>query len=143
MTFASHSVHKFVILRAIFFAASLSHESALIGRPLTRETFFGRVVPRKYKGNMNGQRYLANTSPYKREVHDLDNENRNCMVDEIIRATQDKPFGSLHEARRDEFAECPFCCSLVDNSASADDAGSNALEGITSRRVTKSLSRER
>jgi hypothetical protein len=100
-------------------------------------------VPRKYKGNMNGQRYVANTSPYRREVHDLDNENRNCMVDEIIRAAQDKPFGSIREARLEEFTACPFCCSLVDNSATADDAGTNALAGITSRRVKTSLSRER
>lgn len=42
-------------------------------------------MPRKYKGNMNGQQYVAHVNPYKREVHDLDNETRNCLVDEIIR----------------------------------------------------------
>jgi hypothetical protein len=66
-------------------------------------------VARKYKGNMNGQKYIANTSPYRREVHDLDNENRNCQVDEIIRTGQDKPYSSLSEARQDDFNQCAFC----------------------------------
>jgi len=35
---------------------------------------------RRYTGNMNGERYLANTSPSKLEVHDLDNENANCQM---------------------------------------------------------------
>ena len=90
-------------------------------------------MSRKYKGNLNGERYVANTSPYKREVHDLDNENRNCMVDEIIRARQDKPFGTLEDARREEFSQCPFCCSLVDNSTAQADSPSNPLFGIKSR----------
>jgi hypothetical protein len=90
-------------------------------------------VSRKYKGNLNGQRYVANTSPYKREVHDLDNENRHCMIDEIIRARQDQPYSSLDEARRGEFNQCPFCCSLVDNSAAVAEPTDNALAGITSR----------
>ena len=89
-------------------------------------------MARKYKGNLNGERYVANTSPYKREVHDLDNENRNCMVDEIIRARQDKPYHSLEDARREEFRECPFCHSLVDNSA-ATGSPTHALSGIKSR----------
>ncbi|MGH7602899.1 MAG: hypothetical protein ACRENK_02755 [Gemmatimonadaceae bacterium] len=66
-------------------------------------------VARKYKGNMNGQKYVANTSPYRREVHDLDNENRNCQVDEIIRSGQDMPYTSLDAARRDDFGQCAFC----------------------------------
>ena len=67
------------------------------------------TLARKYKGNMNGQRYLANTSPYPREVHDLDNENRHCLVDEIIRVAQDRPYTSLEEARRDDFNQCTLC----------------------------------
>jgi hypothetical protein len=31
-------------------------------------------MARRYNGHMNGERYLANTSWSKREVHDLDNE---------------------------------------------------------------------
>jgi hypothetical protein len=64
---------------------------------------------RKYKGNMNGERYVANTSPYKREVHDLDRESRHCLIDEIIRARQDMPYGSLDDARRDDFNQCALC----------------------------------
>lgn len=66
-------------------------------------------MARKYKGSMNGQRYLANTSPYTREVHDLDNESRHCLIDEIIRTSQDKPYALLEEARRDDFRECALC----------------------------------
>jgi hypothetical protein len=90
-------------------------------------------VSRKYKGNLNGERYVANMSPYKREVHDLDNENRSCLVDEIVRARQDKPFGSLEDARREEFSQCPFCCQLIDNSAAEAGSVTNALAGIKSR----------
>ena len=71
-------------------------------------------MARKYKGNMNGQKYIANMSPYRHEVHDLDNENRNCLVDEIIRSGQDKPYSSLLEARHDEFNQCAFCSPNAD-----------------------------
>jgi hypothetical protein len=90
-------------------------------------------MSRKYKGNLNGERYVANTSPYKREVHDLDNENRNCMVDEIIRARQDKPLSSLEDARREEFGRCPFRCPVIDNRTAGADSPNNALAGIKSR----------
>jgi hypothetical protein len=74
------------------------------------ETFFsGDTMPRKYKGNMNGQRYVARMNPYQRDVHDLDNENRNCLIDEIIRAGQDRPYNSLVEARRDDYNPCAYC----------------------------------
>jgi hypothetical protein len=92
-------------------------------------------VARKYKGNLNGERYVANTSPYKREVHDLDNENLNCMVDHIIRSHEEKPFESMEDARREEFVECAFCCSVIDNSMADADSQTNALAGIKSRRV--------
>jgi cell division protein FtsB len=35
---------------------------------------------------MNGEQYLANTSPSKKEVHDLDNEKTGCQIDDIIKA---------------------------------------------------------
>ena len=66
-------------------------------------------MPRKYKGNMNGQQYVAQMSPYMRHVHDLDNENRNCLIDQIIRTGQDRPYNSLLEARRDDYNPCAFC----------------------------------
>ena len=69
----------------------------------------GDAMPRKYKGNMNGQRYIAHLSPYKREIHDLDNESRNCLIDEIIRAGKDRPYDSLLEARREDYNPCAYC----------------------------------
>ncbi|MGZ3374208.1 MAG: hypothetical protein ACXU9Z_13035 [Gemmatimonadaceae bacterium] len=92
-------------------------------------------MSRKYKGNLNGERYVANTSPYKREVHDLDNENLNCMVDHIIHSKQEKPFESLEDARREEFVECPFCCAVIDTPMADVDSHTNALSGIKPRRV--------
>ena len=41
-------------------------------------------MTRRYKGNMNGERFLGNTN--KKEVHDLDNEDKaanGCQIDEI------------------------------------------------------------
>lgn len=58
---------------------------------------------------MSGERYLANTSPSKREVHDLDAETTQCQIDEIIRAGHDKPYHSLEAARRDGYDDCAYC----------------------------------
>ena len=66
-------------------------------------------MTKRYIGNMNGERYLANTSPSKREVHDLDNEKPNCQIDEIIRAGNNKPYTSLAVAHRDGYDNCAYC----------------------------------
>ncbi len=58
---------------------------------------------------MNGERYLANTSPSKREVHDLDAEKAQCHIDEIIKAGHDKPYNSLEAAHRDGYDDCAHC----------------------------------
>jgi hypothetical protein len=47
---------------------------------------------------MNGEQYLANTSPSKKEVHDLDNEKTACQIDDIIQAKHDKPYTSQSAA---------------------------------------------
>lgn len=66
-------------------------------------------MARRNRGHMNGQRYLANASPSKREVHDLDNENTNCQIDEIIRAGNDRPYDSREAANRDGYDNCAYC----------------------------------
>jgi hypothetical protein len=66
-------------------------------------------MARRYTGNMNGEQYLANTSPSKREVHDLDQERSQCQIDEIIRAGNDRPYTSLAAARRDGYDNCAWC----------------------------------
>ena len=66
-------------------------------------------MARRHGGNMNGERYLANTSPSKLEVHDLDNEKTNCQIDEIIRAGHDKPYTSLASAHADGYDNCAYC----------------------------------
>lgn len=64
---------------------------------------------RRYTGNMNGERYLANTSPSKKEVHDLDNEKTNCQIDEIIDAGHDKPYTLLSTAQAAGYDNCAHC----------------------------------
>lgn len=66
-------------------------------------------MARRYGGNMNGERFLANTSPSKKEVHDLDNEKSQCQIDEIIRAGHDRPYSSLASAHAAGFDNCAYC----------------------------------
>jgi hypothetical protein len=66
-------------------------------------------MSRRYDGNMKGERFLANTSRSKLEVHDLDNEQASCQIDEIINAGHDKPYESLEDARSDGFDYCAYC----------------------------------
>jgi hypothetical protein len=58
---------------------------------------------------MNGERYLANSSASKREVHDLDNEKINCQIDEIIAAGNDRAYNSRDVANRDGYDNCAYC----------------------------------
>jgi hypothetical protein len=64
-------------------------------------------MSRRYKGNMNGERYCGNKS--KKEVHDLDNEKTNCQIDEIIKAGNDKPFDTLAAAHAAGYDNCYWC----------------------------------
>lgn len=69
-------------------------------------------MARRYTGHMNGERYLANTSPSKREVHDLDNEKtgaNECQINEIISAGHDKPYTSQTSAKSDGYDNCAYC----------------------------------
>lgn len=64
-------------------------------------------MARRYTGNMNGERYLGNKNTT--EVHDLDNEQTNCQIDEIIKAGHDKPYTSLSDAKSDGYDNCAYC----------------------------------
>lgn len=64
-------------------------------------------MARRYSGNMNGERYLANTN--KTEVHDLDNEKTNCQIDEIIKAGHDRPYDSQSAANSAGYDNCAYC----------------------------------
>lgn len=69
-------------------------------------------MARRRTGNMRGERYLANKSPSKKEVHDLDNEKtgaNECQIDEIIKAGNDKPYNSQSDAKRDGYDNCKHC----------------------------------
>ena len=69
-------------------------------------------MARRFNGNMHGERFLANASPTKREVHDLDNEKtgaHQCQIDEIIRAGNDRPYDSLALAHTHGYDNCAYC----------------------------------
>ncbi len=64
-------------------------------------------MTRRWRGNMNGERYCGNAS--KKEVHNLDNEQANCQIDEIIGAGNDRPFNALAEAHAAGYDSCHWC----------------------------------
>ena len=69
-------------------------------------------MARRHRGNMRGEQFLANASPSKREVHDLDNEKtgaNQCQIDEIINAGNDRPYTTLASARAAGYDNCAYC----------------------------------
>lgn len=64
---------------------------------------------RRHGYPLNGSRFCGNSSPSKKEVHDLDNEKPVCQIDEIIRAGHAVPFNSLDDAHRQGYDNCAYC----------------------------------
>lgn len=64
-------------------------------------------MSRRWTGHMNGEQYLGNVA--KKEVHDLDNEQTNCQIDEIIKAEHDRPFTSLQAAHAAGYDNGHWC----------------------------------
>jgi hypothetical protein len=57
-------------------------------------------MARRYSGKMSGEQYLANASPSKMEVHNLDNEKSNC---------HERPYTTLSAAHAAGFDNCAYC----------------------------------
>lgn len=60
------------------------------------------------------KRYLGNSNPGHKEVHDLDNEQtgeNECQIDEIIEAGNAVVFSpdTLGEARNEGYDNCEYC----------------------------------
>jgi hypothetical protein len=67
-------------------------------------------MAKRWRGHMNGERFLGNTN--KKEVHDLDKENaapNGCQIDEIIRAGNDRPYTTLAAAHAAGYDNCAKC----------------------------------
>ena len=64
---------------------------------------------RRYTGGMNGERFCANTATNK--VHDLDNENGSCQINELINEGNAKPYTTRAAANRDGHLDCAWCAS--------------------------------
>jgi hypothetical protein len=56
-------------------------------------------------------RYLGNSDPDHLEVHDLQQENRNCQIDEIIAAGNAVTFSpdTLAQAQAEGYDNCDWC----------------------------------
>ena len=67
-------------------------------------------MARRTTGQMNGERYMANTN--KEEIHDLDNEQTNCQIDVIIAASHDQPYAYLKAALDDGYDPCAWCLEV-------------------------------
>lgn len=74
--------------------------------------FKGELKMRRQGYPLYGAKYCANTSPSKKEVHDLDNEKTQCQIDEIIRAGHAKLYNSLSEAHNDGYDNCAWCIGM-------------------------------
>ena len=64
-------------------------------------------MPRRQGYPLYGAKYCGNRS--KMEVHDLDNEQVQCQIDEIIRAGHAVPFNSLTDAHNAGYDNCYYC----------------------------------
>lgn len=64
-------------------------------------------MARRYRGNMNGERYCGDAS--SKEVHDLDREQPECQIDATIDAGNDRPFYALSAAYASGYEGCARC----------------------------------
>ncbi|MDO8886076.1 hypothetical protein [Candidatus Oleimmundimicrobium sp.] len=65
---------------------------------------------RRYSWPFNGKRFIGNKDPDHMEVHDLDNENKNCQIDEINKENvQTFNPDLVHEAQEQGFNGCYWC----------------------------------
>ena len=55
--------------------------------------------------------YLGNSSPSKKEVHNLNKETANCQIDEIIKAGHAVVFtpDTLSQAHSEGYDNCHYC----------------------------------
>ena len=66
------------------------------------------VRPTKTK---HGKRFLGNSNPSSKEVHDLNNEKSQCQINEILAADHAVGFipDTLAEAHRNGYDNCHWC----------------------------------
>ena len=64
---------------------------------------------RRFGPPVYGTKYCGNTNTT--EVHDLDNEQTNCQIDEIVRAGHAKAFNpdTLTQAHSEGYDNCAYC----------------------------------
>ena len=62
---------------------------------------------RRWSNGTKGERFLGNIS--RLEVHDLDRETPECLIDRIIQSDRDIGFQSPDAARFRGYSPCSFC----------------------------------
>ena len=68
---------------------------------------------RRHRGKMNRERFCANTRT--KVVHDLDNENDDCHIEEIMDHGDVRPFFSLEQAHMANYVNYHSCVVLSDD----------------------------
>lgn len=64
-------------------------------------------MARRNQEPLNGARYAGNAN--LKNVHDLDNEQTNCLIDNFINEGHAVPFDSLTEAHEAGYDDCDHC----------------------------------
>jgi hypothetical protein len=56
---------------------------------------------------MAGEKYLGNRD--NKEVHDLERETPECLIDKIMRADNEIAFRTIDDAHDQGYKDCPYC----------------------------------
>ena len=72
---------------------------------------------RRRRGKLNRERFCANTRT--KIIHDLDNENEDCFINEILDHGAERPFFSLEQARNAEYVNYHSCVVLSNDEHNA------------------------
>jgi hypothetical protein len=64
-------------------------------------------MPRRHGPPLYGSKYCGNTKTT--EVHDLDKETENCLIEEIVISGRALSFHSLKDADEAGYGNCIYC----------------------------------
>ena len=59
------------------------------------------------RGHVNGERFCGDY--VTRKVHDLQNEKKSCLINDIVDSGNDIPFINFEIARQSGYSPCEYC----------------------------------
>jgi hypothetical protein len=73
------------------------------------------MKPTRVTRRPRASRYLGNTDPNQREVHDLRNEMAGCWIDSVVKMGHAVIFtpDTLEEAHAEGYADCRWCLAAT------------------------------